>query len=167
MFLHKDHFRFSIHTSDVGIKPLYNLVLSIALHPFHLEHISNTVNLLQASSNFLARWSSEGSLWRIYRRSLNLGSGLVKIWSLTADRSLRVRIGAGIVSSSASRLISLEIMPLEKSCVASQPGSEIPSLKNARCVWNAWYSGESSFDFTLAPDRSCCTDWVGSVKPGG
>ena len=62
-----------------------------------------------------------------------MGSGLVMIWSSTADRSLRVRVGAGIVSSSASRLISLEIMSLEYSCEASQPGSEIPSHKTAKC----------------------------------
>ena len=106
--------------SNVEMKPLYHVPCikhcPASLTPFHLQHnISDTenFNLLQASSNILARWSSEGSVWRIYRKSLNLGSGLVKIWSSTADRSLRVRLRAGVVSSSASCLVSLEIMSLE------------------------------------------------------
>ena len=129
-----------------------------SLTSFHLQHhISDTGNfyLLQVSSNFLARWSCAGSLRWISRKSLNFGSGLVKVWSSTSDRSLRFRVGAGVVSSSPSCLISLEIMSLEWSCVASHPESEIPSLNNAWCLRNAWYLGESSFDS------------VGSVKPGG
>ena len=45
------------------------------------------------------------------RKSLNLDVGLVMIWSSTADKSLRVCVGAGKVS--ISRLLSLEIMSLE------------------------------------------------------
>ena len=93
----------------------YNMSFYISYFFYIFIKTSDTGNfdLLQASSNFLARCSSEGSLWRIYKKSLNLGSGLVKIWSSTADRSLRVRFGAGISSFSASRLMFLEIRSLE------------------------------------------------------
>ena len=70
-------------------------------HPhFTAKHIvsdTENSNLLQASSNILARCSSEGSLWRIYRKSLNLNVGLVLIWCSTADKSVWVLVGEASV----------------------------------------------------------------------
>ena len=117
-FQHKVHIRSSVTFSkDTGVKMsnqiyCYHTILVTTddVYRYHyinhcrphftVKHIvcdTENSNLLQASSNILARCSSEGSLCRIYRKSLNLDVGLVLIWCSTADKSLWVLVGAASV----------------------------------------------------------------------